>query len=129
MGAFLDDVTACTDAIRGLPRSKSEEEEYDDYSGSIPMLAIFILYILISSFTMLNMLTGIMFEVVNATAEGEKAKASEMVLRETINAILPAMDKDKNNEITRDEFTRMARSTRLMTSLEKLGIDRQHYDK
>merc|ERR1719199_1177200 len=61
MGTVLDDVTASTDAIRE--------------SGNLWMLACYIAFILISSFTILNMLIGILCEVVGATAESEKTKA------------------------------------------------------
>ncbi|CAE7624939.1 SCN10A, partial [Symbiodinium necroappetens] len=56
MGTLLDDVTYCCNMIRE--------------SGQIFMLAVFIVFIVISSFMMLNMLLGILVEVVASTAEG-----------------------------------------------------------
>merc|ERR1712190_230546 len=58
MGTILDDVTQATNAIRD--------------SQNTWMLLAFILFILISSFTLLNMLIGVLVEVIGATAEGER---------------------------------------------------------
>merc|ERR1719375_1838652 len=70
MGTVLDDVTQMTNAIR-------ETENYW-------MLSCSVVFILISSFMMLNMLIGVLVEVVGATAEGEREKSIETNVREAI---------------------------------------------
>jgi len=115
MGAILDDITACTDTIR---RTQKPE-----------MLVFFIIYVLLCSFTILNMLTGIMYDVVNATSEGEQLKRDELTLQETIEAVTKMMDKDMNNKISRDEYFSMKRKKKVMKSLQALGIDETTFDK
>jgi hypothetical protein len=74
MGTILDDVTACADTIRS--------------TDNLFMLAAFIMYILINSFTMMNMLVGILVEVVGNTAEGEQTRGLEESVKENIMSIV-----------------------------------------
>merc|ERR1719440_503230 len=92
-GTVLDDVTACTDTIRGT------ENNF--------MLSLFLVFILISSFTILNMLIGILCEVVSATAESEKLKAKENSCKEAITQLFDRLDQDANGSITEKEFMEM----------------------
>jgi len=90
MGTILDDVTYCCDIIRA--------------SGDYHILLLFIIYILINSFTLLNMLVGILVEVVGATAEGEEKRIMEERAGESIRTIFTQMDKDSSGKISKDEF-------------------------
>mmetsp|Transcript_57706 Transcript_57706/g.137291 ORF Transcript_57706/g.137291 Transcript_57706/m.137291 type:complete len:581 (+) Transcript_57706:82-1824(+) len=109
MGSVLDDVTACSDSIRR--------------SSSPHFLGFFILYIILASFTMLNMLTGILCSVVNATAEGEKIKSSSDRLRQAIRTIVLQLDRNEDGEISRSEFEKLQKDKRVMESLRALDID------
>mmetsp|Transcript_68772 Transcript_68772/g.212667 ORF Transcript_68772/g.212667 Transcript_68772/m.212667 type:complete len:485 (+) Transcript_68772:502-1956(+) len=114
MGTILDDVTAATDAIR-----RSEKWL---------MLAAFIIYILLNSFTMMNMLVGILVEVVGSTAEGENSRMVEEGVREAINTIFSQMDKDKSGSISREEFSRMKRDPQVMKALQELDVKEKQFD-
>lgn len=115
MGTILDDVTACTDVIRSTDNHKA-------------MLLAFIAYILINSFTMMNMLVGILVEVVSKTAEREKMSMLEDQVRENITQIFDKMDKDGNNEITRKEFLEMRGHKSVMKALLDLGIEEKQFE-
>eukprot|EP00929_Paragymnodinium_shiwhaense_P046485 TRINITY_DN23669_c0_g1_i3.p1 TRINITY_DN23669_c0_g1~~TRINITY_DN23669_c0_g1_i3.p1 ORF type:complete len:578 (+),score=97.76 TRINITY_DN23669_c0_g1_i3:158-1891(+) len=114
MGTILDDVTACSDMIRS--------------TGNYMMLAAFLLYILINSFTLMNMLVGILVEVVGNTAEGEKQRVLEEYVRESIKTIFRQMDKDESGRITRAEFLAMRRHKTVMKSLADLKIKEKQFD-
>jgi len=113
MGTILDDVTQATNAIRE--------------SGNAWMLLAFIVFILISSFMMLNMLIGVLVEVVAATAECEGAKRIEANVRAAIAQIFEHMDKDQNQKISREEFLEMRNHKKVMTALSDLDIERHHF--
>jgi len=108
MGTVLDDVTACTTVIRD--------------SENMWMLLAFILFILISSFMMLNMLIGVLVEVVAATADGEEKKAVEDHVREAIGSIFDSMDQDRDKKISRQEFLDMEKDKNVMDALADLDI-------
>lgn len=114
MGTILDDITACTNAIRG--------------SNKTLMLIFFIIFVLISSFTMLNMLIGILCEVVCATGEGERFKSTQESAKEAITTLFKKMDRDNNGEISRNEFMEMKRSDKVMNALKDLEIKGKHFE-
>jgi len=93
------------------------------------MLIFFIIYVLLANFVILNMLTGIMYDVVNACAQNEKLKNDEAFLRDTIEMVLKEMDKDANNKISRDEFIKMKKNRKVMKALSTLGIDDMLFNK
>lgn len=114
MGTVLDDVTQMTNAIR-------ETENYW-------MLSCAVVFILISSFMMLNMLIGVLVEVVGATAAGEKEKSVELNVREAIGEIFHRMDKDSNRAISRQEFLAMRKDKNVMDALSELDITGPHFN-
>jgi len=114
MGTILDDITACTNSIRG--------------SNKTIMLIFFIIFVLISSFTMLNMLIGILCEVVCATGEGERFKSTQETAKEAINTVFRNLDGDNNGEISKKEFMEMRRSDKVMSALKELEIKAKHFE-
>jgi len=115
MGTILDDITLCCNYIRGSSK------------GTAMMLA-FVIFVLISSFTMLNMLIGILCEVVCATGEGERNKNTETNVREAIQSLFQKMDKDNNGEISRDEFLSMKHDKNVMKALQALEVKPKHFE-
>jgi len=115
MGTVLDDVTQCTNAIRE--------------TGNMFMLSLFIVFILISSFTILNMLIGILCEVVSNTAESEKTKSAEESVKEEITNIFDAMDVDRNGNITQLEFLQMRDTPKVRAALEEMDIYESHFNR
>mmetsp|Transcript_156944 Transcript_156944/g.273203 ORF Transcript_156944/g.273203 Transcript_156944/m.273203 type:complete len:566 (+) Transcript_156944:164-1861(+) len=114
MGTILDDITYCTNTIRS--------------SGKTMMLVAFILFVLISSFTILNMLIGILCEVVGATGEGEREKNLQVKVRAAIGQLFEKMDKDKNGEISQQEFMSMRHNQNVLNALKDLDIKEKHFD-
>jgi len=114
MGTILDDVTAVTNAMKNR--------------GDTVYLLLFIGYIVLNSFTMLNMLVGILVEVVGATAAGEKMRLVEGGVRESIVKIFNEMDEDHSGMISRDEFINMKSSPEVMKALQELDIKEKHFD-
>jgi len=119
MGTILDDVTACTNQIRVTSSTGSKNLHY---------LALFIVFVLISSFTILNMLIGVICEVVSATKEGEQHKAIEANVRESIKTIFQKMDKDQNGVVTKEEFMSMRKEPKVMEALQELEIKKNHFE-
>lgn len=115
MGTILDDYTACTTVILATKQRDT-------------MMFWFILCTLISSFMMLNMLVGTIFEVVSATKEGESVLAVENNLREAIATIFQKMDKDSNQVISRGEFLEMRNNKLVREALKSLDIEDEHFD-
>merc|ERR1719230_2567530 len=72
---------------------------------------------------MLNMLLGILVEVVANTGEGEKARIKEENFREAVSSILGEMDEDSNKKVSKDEFHKMKDHETVKAALEEMDID------
>jgi len=114
-GTVLDDVTAATNAIRG--------------TDNFFMLSLFIVFILISSFTILNMLIGILCEVVSATADSEQTKAAETTVKDAITTLFNKMDVDGSGNITEEEFMHMRDDETVRSALEEMDIYESHFQR
>lgn len=116
MGTILDDLTQATNAIRTV-----DEPPYF-------RLLAFLIFILFASMMLLNMLVGVLVEVVSATSEAEREKAIEMNVREAIADLFQTMDKDENNKISQKEFKTMKNNPGVMKALQELDIHHQHFE-
>lgn len=116
MGTILDDMTACTNAIRA--------------SGgkAMPMLMVFFVFVLVSSFTMFNMVVGLLVEVVNATSAGEEEAATENAVKEAIANVFESLDVDHNGTISRKEFVSMKHDKKVLKALSEMEVESKHFD-
>jgi len=114
MGTILDDVTVCTNTIRGT-------------SESVIMVIVFVVFVVVSAFTLLNMLIGILCEVVTATSEGERLKSSEARIHDAIESIFNAMDEDQSGSISREEFLKMEDDEEVIAALAQLKVKTKHF--
>jgi hypothetical protein len=114
MGTILDDITLCCNSIRSSNKM-------------VPMMTAFVMFVLISSFTMLNMLIGILCEVVCATGEGERNKNTECHVKEAITELFMTMDRNNDGEISREEFLKFKDSRKVMKALKELEVEAKHF--
>merc|ERR1719311_1109768 len=77
---------------------------------------LLILYMCIASFTVLNMLIGVICDIVSSTTAREKEK----VMRSRVEDLFEQIDEDGSGTITREEFEN--RNT--IEHISKLGIDK-----
>mmetsp|Transcript_85796 Transcript_85796/g.229508 ORF Transcript_85796/g.229508 Transcript_85796/m.229508 type:complete len:774 (-) Transcript_85796:407-2728(-) len=113
-GTLLDDLNGTLQLLRDGP-------------GSAPVLFwVFILYILISSFTLLNMLVGVLCEVVAATSEGEMENNIKRDAVQTLTAVFEKIDSNKNERITAFEFETMQFDDEVDGAFSMLGLQPKH---
>eukprot|EP00931_Biecheleriopsis_adriatica_P118330 TRINITY_DN93767_c0_g1_i1.p1 TRINITY_DN93767_c0_g1~~TRINITY_DN93767_c0_g1_i1.p1 ORF type:complete len:627 (+),score=133.73 TRINITY_DN93767_c0_g1_i1:143-2023(+) len=112
MGTLLDDVTNCSNRIR--------------QSGNLAMLAVFIVFIVLSSFMMLNMLLGILVEVVANTAEGEKRDEKNITVRKAMIATVNDLGAGTGG-VTKDIFLQMSEDPKVLNHMKELDIKSKHF--
>jgi hypothetical protein len=87
--------------------------------------AAFVALILTSAFTVLNMLIGVLCEVVSAVSADEKAKAEVKYLQNNLLCVLMAYDKDGDCTIGQKEFEFFLENPEVHDALAKFGTDVQ----
>lgn len=87
------------------------------------MAGVFMFWVLISSFTILNMLIGVLCEVVAATAEAEKEKNIVSFVKGKLIGVLERMDEDHSGAICETEFESFVEDQEAKEPLDELGVD------
>merc|ERR1712039_1093879 len=93
---------------------------------SVFLAAIFILFVLVSSLMVLNMLIGVLCAVVTAVAAAEKEKILVTYVKSKLMGVLVRLDEDGNGTISKDEFDQLVHIPEAVRALEDLGVDVQN---
>jgi uncharacterized coiled-coil protein SlyX len=111
-GTLLDNVTAVLMNFR------------DTHTG---MLFAFLIYVLMSSFTILNMLIGVLCEVVSAVAAEEGEKAMVLDTQGKLRQVYLMGDEDGSGTISHDEFEKMSDHRSVLDALGTIGVEPKHF--
>lgn len=90
------------------------------------LFPLFLMYVLISAMTFLNMLIGVLCEVVSSVAESEKEKATITFVKENLVTVLNKIDEDNSGQISREEFQYFLTIPEAEIALTELGVDGKH---
>lgn len=113
-GTMLDDLADLVKAIR---------------EDSIMMLVALFIFILIAAFTVLNMLIGILCDVVSSTERKEKQRRKVEEVRDVLSTVFEGIDKDGSGKVSNKEFEVLCEDEQVLVLLEnKLGIDRSQLE-
>jgi len=83
----------------------------------------FMVFVLLSCMTMMNMLIGILCEVVSAVAATEKENAAIKFIKETILVLLKSLDTDGSFTISREELRSVCQDPDALKVLGDLEVD------
>lgn len=96
----------------------------DIKDDSPALLVVFLLFVLIGNFTILNMLIGVLCEVVSAVGQSEAEKMTVSYAKDSFLGVLAAMDSDGSGTISQEEFCLFVNHPLVAPALEQLGVDR-----
>merc|ERR1719362_1563668 len=91
--------------------------------STIMALIIFMVFILLSAMTVMNMLIGVLCEVVSNVANAEKDEAAIKLMKESILVELKRFDEDGNGLIDPDELKHVLEDPQALDVLQSLEID------
>jgi len=109
-GTLLDDATPLITQLR---------------DGLYGMLYIYLLFVVVSSFTVFNMLIGVLCDQVSATASSEAEKMMVSRVHEQMKAAMKTLDMD-GNKISQEDFIKLRQSEEASSALQTLGVERRH---
>lgn len=90
------------------------------------MFFIYLIFILISSFTILNMLIGVLCEVASATQEHEYEMANRKDASEKLTAVFDEIDEDGTGTVSQKEFDMMKEKNEVLEALKLLDVESKH---
>jgi hypothetical protein len=104
---FMDDLSAFTDDIR----------------GEVPeLLPLTLLFICLAALTVMNMLIGVLCDVVSAVAKRERDEIRMETLSEQMRTIVASLDEDSNNMISYKEFVKIMAKPDALAALDDVGV-------
>lgn len=115
-GTFLDGMKDVVDLIRTL--------ELHGYSWVLSwgMIAIFSMYVLLTNVTVMNMLIGILCEVVSEVKREDEEGVAIDFMKEHLRTMLTDLDQDKNENISKKELQAVVEDERAQKVLSELQV-------
>jgi len=107
-GAFTDDLSTLSTAIQ---------------KESVPCLWFLFVFILLANLTVMNMLIGVLCEVVSLVSATEKEDMMVNFVTGKLQQILMSLDADNDMLISKDEFAQILTTPEAVKSLQEVGVD------
>lgn len=86
-------------------------------------LFLVLVFIALGFLTVLNMLVGVLCEVVSRVADQEKEDRARDMVIEKFQSIVKELDKDSDGKISYKEFARIMEFPQALKSLQEVGVD------
>lgn len=106
-GVFLDDIRFLTDKL------KSEWV----------LAIIFFCFVLLAALTVMNMLIGVLCEVVSAVAATEREEMLVQHVNDRISRVMAIVDTDGSGSISKTEFSQIVVNSEAVKCLSDVGVD------
>merc|ERR1719502_2608286 len=104
-----------------LPDQSALVRDCANENAIFGILALF--FILLSSLTVMNMLVGVLCEVVNVVSSVEKETLTVNYVKQRISAMFGDWDTDGNLQISKDEFERLLVLPEAAKIIQEIGVD------
>lgn len=85
--------------------------------------ALFLLFVLLAALTLMNMLIGVLTEVVSAVAATEKETLTVTFVRNKMQDVLKQIDNDGDGNITKNEFVKIVANKDASEALAEVDVD------
>ncbi|CAE7219328.1 SCN10A [Symbiodinium sp. CCMP2456] len=96
----------------------------DEVGAESPLcLALIFVFVLLSACTVLNMLIGILCEVVSAVAAVEREEILVLHITNKLQRVLSKLDKNNDGHLCKAEFMKILQVDEAARALEEVGVD------
>lgn len=86
-------------------------------------MALFLVFTLLAALTVMNMLIGVLCEVVNAVAVAEREGMRVCAVKDTLADIVKKLDTNEDSSISKAEFLRLVDFPDAVKALKQVGVD------
>eukprot|EP00927_Polykrikos_kofoidii_P008626 TRINITY_DN13597_c0_g2_i1.p1 TRINITY_DN13597_c0_g2~~TRINITY_DN13597_c0_g2_i1.p1 ORF type:complete len:568 (-),score=113.32 TRINITY_DN13597_c0_g2_i1:82-1785(-) len=97
--------------------------ELGKVEGGFFLLTVFFMFILLGAVLLMNMLIGVLCEVVTAVAITETEEILVNSVRSSLEKVMAIIDEDGGGTISRDEFMLILENLEAMEALQEVGVD------
>lgn len=87
-----------------------------------PLLALALIFIALAALTVMNMLIGVLCEVVSAVADTERDIRDTEIVKEKMHGIISSLDSNENKKISYEEFTKIMEKPEALQVLEDVDV-------
>jgi hypothetical protein len=91
--------------------------------GRYESVIMFLVFLLLSALTVMNMLIGVLCEVVSAVAASEKENSQIHLVKTQLLSMLKEMDEDRNGTLSRAEIAQVLYNDKALNVLVALNVD------
>jgi F0F1-type ATP synthase assembly protein I len=107
-GVFLDNLGYTADVI----------------AESSPIFAVvFFIFIICAALMVMNMLIGVLCEVVSAVAATEKEEMNVLALQSKMKEVMSKLDANGSGTLSEEEFVQLVSDSKAVTLLNEVGVD------
>lgn len=109
--------------LRGTYLDEITELIEDMKQESVILVIIFLVFVLLAAQTLMNMLIGVLCEVVSVVANAEKEERNMNIVVAKLGGILHKWSGNQGISITKQEFVMMLHDPEATTALQDVGVD------
>lgn len=91
--------------------------------GSLPLAVALMIFVLLASMTVMNMLVGVLVDVVSTVSKVEKEEISVNLVKNHLMQIIDSLDGNKNGAISKLEFEALLEKPKAARALQDVGVD------
>ena len=96
------------------------------WEENIVFFWVFCTFVLLTNFTIINMLIGILCEIIESVVQDEGEKSLVQGTKEKLEEIMKVVDNDGNGTICEDDFLRMMDDPRVLKAFSAIGVLPKH---
>jgi len=85
--------------------------------------ALFLVFVLLASLTIMNMLVGILVEVVGVVAKTEKEESEAAFLKQQMLKLISSINEDGDDSVSRSEVQAIMEKPGAVRALHRIGVD------
>merc|ERR1712194_436359 len=101
----------------------NESAVMDMVAESFWFACLFMLFIVLGAFTVMNMLIGVLCEVVSMVAENEREQLNAEWVKEVLQGVLEELDENNDGKLSREEVGRLIMQPRAAKVISEVGVD------
>eukprot|EP00928_Gymnodinium_smaydae_P048693 TRINITY_DN32590_c0_g1_i1.p1 TRINITY_DN32590_c0_g1~~TRINITY_DN32590_c0_g1_i1.p1 ORF type:complete len:736 (-),score=107.72 TRINITY_DN32590_c0_g1_i1:131-2338(-) len=90
---------------------------------STVVATLIVIFVFLAAFTVMNMLIGVLCEVVSAVAVVEREEMAVNNVHDKLKSVLNGIDADGNNYISKHEFKQIVENPSAITALQAVDVD------